>query len=182
VRAGLLYSRPGLGPTTAERYLALTIASAERTLFVSNSYFVPTASLRRLLVEASGRGVDVRLLVPGEHTDIPSTRWAARGYYEELLGEGVRIWEYQPAMMHAKTLVADGVWAAVGSLNFDNRSIRLNDESALLVYDRGFGARMDSLFLADLELAGEVTLESHGGRPLYERVLELGTRLVALLL
>ena len=182
VQAGLLYSRPAMGPTTAERFLALTIASAERTLFVSNSYFVPTAPLRRLLMDAAQRGVDVRVLVPGERTDIPSTRWAGRGFYEELLTAGVRIWEYQPSMMHAKTLVADGVWAAVGSLNLDNRSIRLNDESALLVFDRGVGALMDSIFIADLESAEEVTLERHARRSWTDKILELGSRLLAPLL
>jgi cardiolipin synthase len=180
--AGLLYSRPGLGPTTAERFLALTIASAERTLFISNSYFVPTPLMRELLVDAAVRGVDVRLLVPGERTDIPSTRWAGRGFYEELLTAGVRVFEYQPSMMHAKTLVADGAWVAVGSLNFDNRSIRLNDESALLVFDRQVGARMDSVFLQDLERAEEITLRGHARRSAIERMLELLTRLVAPLL
>jgi cardiolipin synthase len=180
--AGLLYSRPGLGPTTAERFLAITIASAERTLFISNSYFVPMPLMRELLVDAAVRGVDVRLLVPGERTDIPSTRWAGRGFYEELLTAGVRVFEYQPAMMHAKTLVADGAWVAVGSLNFDNRSIRLNDESALLILDRQVGARMDSVFLQDLERAQEITLQGHARRSAMERMLELLTRLVAPLL
>lgn len=182
VRAGFLRSRPGMGPTAAERYMALTVAGAERTLYLANSYFVPTPELEAQLLDASARGVDVRLLVPGPITDVPTVRWAGRAAYEALLQGGVRIWEYRPSMMHAKTLVADGLWASVGSLNLDNRSLRLNQEAALLVYDSVFGARMDSLFLADLAEAREVTLEAHRARPLRLKILDALVALLAPLL
>jgi phosphatidylserine/phosphatidylglycerophosphate/cardiolipin synthase-like enzyme len=182
VSAGLLYSRPVVGSTTAERFLAATLASAERTLYVTNSYFVPTPLLVHLLLDAAQRGVDVRILLPDEHTDIPMTRYAGRSFYQELMAAGIRIFEYQPSMMHAKTLVVDGKWTALGTLNFDNRSLRLNDESALVVHDEGLGALMDSLFLADVGRAQEITLESHGARPMRERLLEwLARRMAALL-
>jgi cardiolipin synthase len=182
VSAGLLYSRPGMGPTPAERYLAMTLSAAQRTLYVANSYFVPTEPLRALLADAARRGVDVRLLVPGVRIDVQSTRYAGRGFYDELLSSGVRIYEYQPAMMHAKTLVADGAWVSVGSLNLDNRSLRLNDESALLVHAAAVGAHMDSLFLADLTRAREITLDTHRARPWHQRFLELLARAAAPLL
>jgi cardiolipin synthase len=182
VTAGLLYSSPGVGPTSAERYLALTVSAAERTLYISNSYFIPTPPMRRMLLDAAKRGVDVRLLLPGERIDLPTARYAARGFYEELILGGVRIWEYQPAMMHAKTLVADGFWSAVGSVNMDNRSVRLNDESALLIADARVGARMDSIFLNDLASAKEIQLEEHRRRPVRERVFEALMRIVAPLL
>lgn len=179
VVAGYLHSAPGIGTTAAERYLAVTLSAAERTLFVANSYFVPTPSMRDQLVEAAARGVDVRLLLPGERVDVRTTRYAGRGSYAELLAAGVRIFEYQPAMMHAKTLVADGRWLAVGTLNLDNRSLRLNDESAFLAHDPALGSVMDSLFLADLARAREVTQESHRARPLHERLLEWAALRVA---
>lgn len=182
VTAGLLYSRPGIGPTTAERYLAATLAAAERTLWVANSYFVPTPLVVELLLAAEARGVDVRLLLPNELIDIPSTRYAGRSFFDQLLNAGVRIYEYQPAMMHAKTMVVDGSWVALGTLNMDNRSMRLNDESALLVHDERVGALMDSLFLADLSRAREITIQLHATRPLRERILEWMSRRVALLL
>jgi cardiolipin synthase len=177
--AGLLVSGPGIGSSPAERYLALSLAGARKTLYLANPYFVPPAGLRALLLEAAARGVDARLLVPGRRTDVPSTRWAGRGYYSDLLEAGVRIWEYRPAMMHAKTLVADGSWVGIGSLNFDNRSLRLNDETVLLIQDPRIGARLDSLFLADLVEAQEILPSEHASRPIGQRLLEFLTRLAA---
>ncbi|MDP2529993.1 MAG: phospholipase D-like domain-containing protein [Candidatus Palauibacterales bacterium] len=182
VRAGLLVSEPGLGTTAAERYLALTVAGAEHTLHITNSYFVPPPVLVELLEAAARRGVDVRLLLPGPRTDMPSTRYAGQAFYESLLGAGVRIWEYRPAMIHAKTLIADGVWGSVGGINLDNRSLRLNSETALLFHDRGVGAVLDSLFRGDLARADEITLERHRERSTWDRIREKVVRLVAPLL
>ncbi len=182
VRAGFLDSGPGLGTRAAERQLVLSIEAARETLFLTNSYFVPPPQIRRLLIAAAARGVDVRVLAPGPIIDVPSTRRAARSYYRELLEGGVRIWEYQPAMMHAKTLVVDGVWVSVGSMNLDNRSMRLNQESTLLAQDATLGAAMEALFRSDLERSLEVTLESHARRPTFQRLLEQLTRLAAPLL
>jgi cardiolipin synthase len=182
VTAGFLYSRPGIGPTAAERYLAATLAAAERTLYVANSYFVPTPLIVELLLAAEDRGVDVRLLLPSELIDIPTSRYAGRSFYDQLLKAGVRIFEYQPSMMHAKTMVVDGSWVALGTLNMDNRSMRLNDESALLVDDERVGARMDSIFLHDISQAREITLTVHAERPGRERLLEWLARRVAPLL
>ncbi len=179
VTAGLLLSEPGLGTTSAERYLALSIAGARHTLYVTNSYFVPTPALVTLLVAAARHGVDVRLLLPGRRTDVPSTRYAGRVFYGELLAAGVRIWEYRPTMIHAKTFVADGVWSSVGGINLDNRSLRLNTEAALLIHDRRIGTALDSLFRADLERADEVTLERYRARSTWERIRDRAVHLVA---
>jgi cardiolipin synthase len=177
--AGLLHSLPGGGPSPAERALATSIAGARRTLNISNAYFLPNAGFRRLLVAAARRGVDVRVLTNGPETDNGLTRLAARARYEELLAEGVRIFEYQPTMMHAKTLVADGRWSGIGSMNFDNRPLALNTETTLLVLDAGVGATMDSIFREDLRYATEVTLAASRGRPWVERVLQRGASLFA---
>ncbi len=172
VLAGLLVSRPGLGVTTADRYLAYSMSGATRTLYVANSYFVPTARTRRMLADAARRGVDVRVLVPGPVNDVPGTRWAGQLHFDELLEAGVRIWLYQGTMMHAKTMVVDGRWGTVGSLNLDNRSLRLNEEWSVVFDDPGLGAALDSLFLADLERSRERTVQEHAARSLWDRVRE----------
>ena len=180
--AGLLHTAPTLGSTAAERFLALSIAAARRTLYITNSYFVPDDDFRRLLVDAAQRGVDVRILTTSDETDVLTTWYAGRARYEQLLEGGVRIYEYQPAMMHAKTLVVDGLWSSVGTLNFDNRSLAFNDESNLLVLDAGFGARMQRLFMEDLRYSREITLDAFRDRPWTSRVLEQGANLLSRLL
>jgi cardiolipin synthase len=182
VMAGLLHAAPSMGSTEAERLLALTIASARRTLYIANAYAVPGEYQRLALIRAVRRGVDVRLLLPGEKTDVALTRFAAHAFYEQLLSGGVRIWEYQPTMMHAKTFVVDGIWSSIGSMNFDNRSLVMNDESNLLVLDAGFGATMDSMFMTDLDFAREIRLPDFRGRSVLVRLREwAASRLVNLL-
>ena len=177
--AGLLYAVPTQGSTQAERFLLLSILGARRTLYVTNSYFVPDDDQRRLLAAAARRGVDVRILTAGRHTDIPLARLAGRAHYASLLRSGVRIYEYQPSMVHAKTLVADGHWATVGTMNFDNRSAALNEESNLLMLDRALGARLDTIFLRDLRHARELRLEEFARRPWHEKVKERAATLLS---
>jgi cardiolipin synthase len=177
--AGLLHSLPGAGPSSAERALALSIAGARRTLSISNAYFLPNRSFRHLLAEAVRRGVDVRVLTNGGETDNSLTQFAARARYEELLAAGVQIFEYRPAMMHAKTVVTDGAWSSIGSVNFDNRSLALNSETSLLILDRQVAAVMDSLFREDLQVSEEITLESVRRRSFVRRTLEFGASLLA---
>lgn len=172
--ATLFHSAPTIGSTPAERFLALTIASAKRRLYIANSYFVPDEDFRRLLVAAARRGVDVRILTAGPKTDVRTTRWAGRAHYGELLRGGVKVYEYQPSMMHAKTIVVDDLWSSIGTMNFDNRSMAFNDESTLLVLDAAVGAAMDSLFLDDLRYAREITLARYERRGWLARVLEAG--------
>lgn len=177
--AGLLYTAPDIGSTAAERFLTLSIAAARRQLWIANSYFVPDDDLVRLLARAARRGVDVRLLVPGDRTDVPVVRYAGRSAYEELLAAGVRIWEYQPAMMHAKTFVVDGVWSTVGGMNFDNRSLALNDEATLLVLNAEVGAHLAAAFQRDLRYAREIRLEGFRQRPWHQKVREWGSSLLS---
>jgi cardiolipin synthase len=171
--AGLLFTSTTTGSTSAERFLALTIAGARHTLYVANSYFVPDDDFRDLLVAAARRGVDVRILTVSDDTDVLATWYAGRARYEALLRGGVRIYEYMPAMMHAKTIVVDGIWGSIGSMNFDNRSLAFNNESNLVVWDRAFGAHMDSTFAADMGRAREIKLEQFMKRPWTERLVEL---------
>jgi cardiolipin synthase len=109
----------------------------------------------------------------GSKTDVKTTWYAGRYWYEDLLSSGVRIYEYQPTMMHSKTIAVDGLWSSVGSMNFDNRSLAFNNESNLVVLDRRFGAEMDSIFLNDLRYAKEIKLEEFKKRSPWERLLEV---------
>jgi cardiolipin synthase len=172
--AGFMHTIPTLGSTAAERFLALSIAGARKTLYIANSYFVPDEKFRGLLKSAVRRGVDVRILTAGDDTDIKTTLYAGRAIYEDLLAAGVRIHEYQPTMMHAKTFVVDGIWSTVGSLNFDNRSISFNNESNVVVLDAGFGRRMDEIFLDDLRYSKEITLAEFRRRGWGAKLLEWG--------
>jgi cardiolipin synthase len=180
--AGLLFTSPTLGSTAAERFLALTIAGARRSLYIENSYFVPDDDFRRLLIRAARRGVDVRVLTVSSKTDVKTTWYAGRHWYEDLMRGGVRIFEYQPTMLHSKTLVADGVWSAVGSMNFDNRSMAFNNEANLVVLDSLFGRQMDSVFFDDLKYATEIKLESFEKRSAWSKFVETGAMLLSRLL
>ena len=171
---GVLHAVPTVGSTRAERFFALSIAGAGERLYIANAYFVPDDDFRRLLTKAARGGADVRVLTAGTSTDVKSVRYAARSIYEELLGAGVRVYEYRPSMMHAKTLVADGIWSSVGSLNADNRSMAFNDESNILVYDRAFAKHLEQVFLADLEHSDEIELAKFRRRPLWQKVVEKG--------
>jgi cardiolipin synthase len=182
MRATLLHTAPTIGSTAAERLLALSIAGARHTLYITNSYFVPDDDFVRLLSEAAGRGVDVRILTPGALNDVKSTWYAGRAQYEPLLEGGVRIFWYQPAMIHAKAFVVDGCWSSIGTMNFDNRSLAFNDESNLLVLDDTFGKSVREMFLDDLTRAREVKLEEFRQRPFKERMYERGASLLARML
>jgi cardiolipin synthase len=179
VRAGLLFGTPTIGSTAVERFLAATIAGAAERLYIANAYFAPDDDLRRFLCEAAGRGVDVRVLTAGDESDVGAARHAGRARYEELLEGGVRIYEYRTTMMHAKTMVVDGVWCTVGSLNLDNRGIALNDEALLIAHDRALGARLESLYLDDLRHATEVDLPEFRQRGLRQRLLEAGVNVLS---
>jgi cardiolipin synthase A/B len=170
--AGVQYHVPGLGTTPLERLIFVTTAAARERLYIANAYFLPSAVQRAALAEASRRGVDVRILTAGSRSDVPSTRFASRAYYGELLAAGVRIYEYTATMMHAKTIVADGVFSSVGSMNFDNRSLRIDDELNLLVYDSAMAAGLEAVFRNDLLNAQEITAAMHAQRSRLERLRE----------
>ena len=182
VTAGLCFSSPTTGSTPAERCIALSIASARKSLYVANSYFVPDDDFRKLLKLARARGVDVRILTVSDETDVKTTWWAGRSRYEELLRAGIRIYEYQPTMMHAKTFIVDGMWGSIGSMNFDNRSLAFNNESNLAFLDPTLGAQMDSTFMDDLTRSKEITLEEFQRRPWHQRAIENGAALFSRLL
>lgn len=154
--AGIMICQPALGATNAEKFFFLVIASARERIYITNAYFVPSRGMRQQLMNAVDRGVDVRVILPGAKTDQLATWYAARTMYPQLLSAGVRIYEYQPTMVHAKTFVADGCWSTVGTLNFDNRSTKLNDEVALVIRDKHFASELEVAFFQDLEHSLEI--------------------------
>ena len=180
--AALLHTSPTLGSTAAERFYALSIAGARKTLYITNAYFAPDRNFIELLAVTARRGVDVRILTAGARTDVNIVRSAGRASYSSLLDAGVRIYEWQPTTLHAKTFVVDGHWSAIGSMNFDNRSMALNDESTLMVLDRSIGEEMNRIFLGDLRYAKEITAATFGRRPWFERIIERGAHLMTRLL
>ena len=137
---------------------------AERCLYLTTPYFVPDHRTQHELVQAARRGVDVRLLLPGK-SDVPIARWAARAAYQKLLSAGIRLFEYQPRVLHAKTAVIDGAVATVGTANLDYRSLFVNYELNLFSANRALCAALERQFLADLTEAMEVTAPSWSKRP-----------------
>lgn len=178
VLAAVLHASPTIGSTPAERFFALSIAAAREKLYISNSYFVPEKSFRKMMCDAVARGVDVRVLTVSKATDVKSTWYAGRARYEELMKGGVRIWEYQPVMMHAKTIVVDGGWLSVGSMNADNRSMSFNEESNLVVLDRKAAEEMEGYFIEDLGYSTEIKLETFRKRSMMERAAEKACHLI----
>lgn len=168
--------RPGRGQREMLTVLAALVGGARERLWVTTPYFAPPSRALGLLTAAAQRGIDVRLLLPGERTDVPIARHAAHGAYATLLAQGVRIYEYQRAMLHAKTLVVDGFASVIGSSNLDFRSFWLNAECNLLVFDDRFGAELEASFVADLAASTEITRDRWRQRPVGHRVGDIVAR------
>jgi cardiolipin synthase A/B len=146
-------------------------ADARERIYLTTPYFVPDMLMQQRLMKAARRGVDVRLLVPSR-SDVPITRWAARAFYAALMAAGVRVYEYLPRMLHAKTVLIDGQWAALGTANFDYRSFFVNYELVLSVYEPGFCALLERQFHADLTESSLVSAGRWAGRRWWQRLLE----------
>jgi cardiolipin synthase len=156
-----------------------TFSAARRKLYISNSYFVPDETIRKTVVERAKQGVDVRILLPGEKTDAKPIRQTGHKYFEELLAAGVKIYEYQPTMMHAKTVVVDGAFSVVGSSNMDVRSKELNQENVLAILDTGFAKQLEDTFFDDLKNAKEIDLEQWRRRGPLKKLTERVSALFA---
>ncbi|WP_196259255.1 phospholipase D-like domain-containing protein [Pelagibacterium limicola] len=163
--------------TTGERndmhLMTMTaLASARHHIRIGTPYFVPDDIALAQLLEARRRGVEIDILIPGEHTNKAVVRSASRHFWGELLEAGVRFHEFEPTMYHAKILIVDDQWASIGSANFDERSFRLNDELNLNVHDTAFAAEQIALYDADLARARPVTLQSWEDRPFGQKIAD----------
>ena len=169
---------------TIPRYYATilsAIRNAEKNIWISAAYFVPTADEKADLIAAAKRGVDVRLMLPG-HSDQPMAQAVGRANYGDLLEAGIHIFEEQDGMLHSKWATIDGVWSVVGSSNFDHRSILFNDEVDAVVLGRETAAQLESLFDKQVAKAKPVTLQAWSDRPLDERFREFYSRALEALL
>lgn len=174
----LVRSTAGVGDTNAEAIYYLAIASARRSLDLCAAYFAPRPAFTDALCTAAARGVEVRIVVPGPHIDKGFVRTAGRAAYGRLLHGGVRIFEYQPTMLHAKSMAVDGRWTTVGTMNFDNRSFQLHDEVTLGVWSERFNRLVGESFEADLERSEEIDASRWRRRSPRLRALERATRVI----
>ncbi len=177
-RMQLVRSRAGVGDTNVEALYFLAIGAARRSIDLTAAYFVPRPAFTEALVAAAHRGVRLRILVPGPHIDKGFVRVAGRAAYAELLEAGVEIHEYQPTMLHAKTMVVDGAWSSAGSVNFDNRSFQLHDEATLCVWSEEFAGQLTEVFEADLGRSEQMRDARWRRRGPLQRVGEAASTLV----
>jgi len=159
------------GSPEIQRSFVKRIHTAERRVWMATAYFVPSWKLRRGLRYAARRDVDVRLLLPGAHTDHPGVRHAGRRYYGRLLRAGVRIYEYQPRFLHAKVLLCDN-WVSIGSSNVDRWNLRWNLEGNQEVEDSGFAEEVLNQLQKDFLDSEEYLYKHWMRRPWYSRFQE----------
>jgi cardiolipin synthase len=171
-RSVIVASAPNGGAGGVKRLFLLSMAAARKTLDITTPYFITDDSTRWALEQARQRGVRIRVLVEGDQTDAKPVKWASRADYDQLMRAGLEIYEYQPTMMHAKSLVVDGVWSIIGSANFDNRSLDMNDELNVGVQDPELARTLTDQFDKDLAVAKRLTLEEWRKRPVLERANE----------
>jgi cardiolipin synthase len=159
-------------------YLTLlsAITNAEKSIYITNAYFVPDPQLLTALTDAAKRGVDVKMILPG-HTDFWAVFHAGRSHYSALLEAGVKIYERREALLHSKTAVIDGVWSCIGSANLDWRSFVHNEESNAVVLGTGFAATMLAAFNGDLAKSNAINLQDWERRPLHFRFKEMAARM-----
>jgi cardiolipin synthase A/B len=167
--------RSSAGNANLDLMYLLAIAAAQKTLRIENAYFLPDDLTRKELVDAARRGVKVEVIVPGEHMNKKIIRAASKDHWTELIKAGITIYEYQPTMVHVKLIVVDDLFVSVGSGNFDNRSIQLNDEVNLDVLDHDFAAQQTRLFEMDKQQSHKMAVDTTGGLHLLQRAADLAS-------
>jgi cardiolipin synthase A/B len=158
------------GADSARLMLLLSVAAARKNIRIANAYFIPDDLCLRTLVEACRRGVKVEIITPGPDIDAKAVRAVGKMRWPALLKAGAHFYEYMPARFHCKYMIVDDCWSSVGSANFDNRSLRLNEEANLNVLDKGFAARHTRIFEEDKSHSRRVTLADWRRRPLEEKL------------
>jgi cardiolipin synthase len=170
----VIMSTPSAARSTRARMVfQVLMACARKSIHINSPYFVPDRSAVGELVRAVSRGVEVKVITPGKFNNHPITRILSRRRYGKLLEAGARIFEYQPAMIHRKIMIIDGLWSVVGSTNFDNRSFGLNDEVNLVAVDPDLARRLEGDFEKDMSETTQITFEQWRRRPLIERILAM---------
>lgn len=171
-------STPNGSATAATQLFYCAIAGARKRLWLTTAYFAPDRTFEDVLCSAARRGVDVRVLVNGQRVDKEVARQAGQRSYGKLLAAGVRMFEYDKTMLHAKVLLVDERWGNVGSGNLDSRSLDLDLEINVAVLDPGLVEELSAHFIEDLEVAREIDLETWRKRPLRKRAAECATEVI----
>jgi cardiolipin synthase A/B len=172
VTAQVVHSSPAEGSFSMYTMFLLAMSSARQSIYITNPYFLPDDRMTRALTEAARRGVRVVLLLPGA-IDNRIVRHASRAGFGELFESGVKIYEYEAGLLHAKTMVIDGAWATIGSTNLDTRSFALNEEVNLVVYSHDVAVRLEQVFADDLGYAHRLDPRTWRRRGVVDRLLEL---------
>lgn len=165
IHAQMFASSPFTSSENLQMMFLQAIAGARSSIDLDAAYFVPDELVQKALLKALNRGVKIRIIVPGPHdpdqfvTDASQTEW------EEMLGAGARIYRFQPSRFHCKMMIVDRYLTMVGSANFDNRSLKINNEANINVYDATFGQHMTDVFNGDVARSREVTLAEWRNRP-----------------
>ncbi|GAC1408855.1 MAG: phospholipase D-like domain-containing protein [Burkholderiaceae bacterium] len=172
VSAQTFASSPSGGTESMHLMYMLSFTAAKESIYISSAYFVPDNRTRDTLIDAIKRGVKLKIIMPGKHTDAETVRSSSRGMWGELLQAGAEIYEYQPTMYHCKVMIVDGILTSVGSTNFDDRSMRLNDEANVNVYDGDFAKRQTEIFTQDIARSHRITYAMWQNRPWHEKAVE----------
>ncbi len=171
--AHLAYTSPEGTVSSVQILYYLAIKAARREILIQNPYLLPDTAGIQALEEAVKRGVDVRIMVPSDDaTDSPVVQHASHHHFGTLLQRGVKIYEYDKTLLHQKVMVVDGLWSAVGSTNFDERSFELNDEVSIGVVDPAIAAQLRAAFIADLRHAKERKFEEWKNRSLWHKTVD----------
>ncbi|WP_290650181.1 phospholipase D-like domain-containing protein [Aquisalimonas sp.] len=169
LRAQMVNSAPREGRHRIRKMFLHAVTAAEEQITIGTAYFYPDAGFLDGLTKAAQRGVEVRILVPGDSIDKGFVRHASVNRWQPMLEAGVEIYEYQPAMYHSKLMSIDDQWASIGSANLDNRSFRINDEANVNVYDEPFARDIRKLVESDLADAERYDLQRWENRPWHKR-------------
>jgi phosphatidylserine/phosphatidylglycerophosphate/cardiolipin synthase-like enzyme len=168
---GRVTSTYGRGHQEIKRSILKRLRGSERVIWMATAYFVPSIKIRRALRRAARRGVDVRVLLPGQHTDHPAVRHAGRRFYLNLLRAGVRIYEYKPRFTHAKLLMCDS-WISIGSSNIDRWNLRWNLEANQEVESAQLASEAEKIFMRDFDQSEEIVLAKWQKRSRWVRMQE----------
>jgi cardiolipin synthase len=169
----LFISSPSGGSSSMRLMYLTAITAAEQSIDIVAAYFIPDNLMAEELIKARQRGVRIRILVPGQHTDSKVVHIISKREWGGLLESGAEIYQYEPTMLHTKMLIFDRFMVSVGSTNFDTRSFELNDEASLNVYNRSFADQMTAVFENDLKCSRSYSLKEWQQRRWPERAAEI---------
>lgn len=178
VRAHMTASSPQGGVSRLEMLFKLAISAARKELIVQNPYFIPDGEIVGLLTRAAKRGVKVRIMLPGAVTDSSVVRHAGHRRFEELLEQGIEICEYKKTLNHQKIMVVDGLWSFVGSTNFDDRSLDINDEASVGLIDPGVADQLRSAYQQDLPDCKRINLDEWRKRSAWHQLIDRASYMI----